>query len=97
MTLEVVRGRVHGTGGSYAFIPISLGGRISGSGAASIKALSGPRVAYGPAASRILQVRARGTARGRQGCALARGRHPEVKVALIQFGHVCSASFVPHG
>src|SRR6185437_2065780 len=25
MTMEVVRGRVHGTGGSYAFIPISLG------------------------------------------------------------------------
>jgi hypothetical protein len=47
MTMEVVRGRVHGTGGSYAFIPISLGGRISGSGGASIKALSGPRVAYG--------------------------------------------------
>jgi hypothetical protein len=47
MTMEVVRGRVHGTGGSYAFIPISLGGRIAGSGSASIKALSGPRVAYG--------------------------------------------------
>jgi hypothetical protein len=63
MTMEVVRGRVHGTGGSYAFIPISLGGRISGSGAASIKALSGPRVAYGT--GRFTHFAGQGTWRGK--------------------------------
>jgi hypothetical protein len=54
MTMEVVRGCVRGTRGSYAFIPISLGGRISGSGAASIKALSGSRVPYGGKRSTLI-------------------------------------------
>jgi hypothetical protein len=40
-------GRIHSTGGSFAFYPIRLGGSVSASGSVSLKAVAGPRIAHG--------------------------------------------------
>jgi hypothetical protein len=45
--MGIVGGRIHSTGGSFAFYSISLGGRVSPSGSVSLKAVAGPRVAHG--------------------------------------------------
>lgn len=47
MGMAVTGGRIVSTGGSFAFYPIQLGGRVSNSGGASIRAVAGPRVARG--------------------------------------------------
>ncbi|HWK38552.1 MAG TPA: hypothetical protein VNR88_06520, partial [Hyphomicrobium sp.] len=47
MSMAVSGGRIFATGGSFAFYPIRLGGRVSNSGGARIKAVAGPRVARG--------------------------------------------------
>jgi len=43
----IVGGRISSTSGSYAFNPIALSGRVSPSGSTSLRAVTGPRVAYG--------------------------------------------------
>lgn len=45
--MGITGGRIHSTGGSFAFYSISLGGRVSASGSVSLKAVAGPRVALG--------------------------------------------------
>jgi hypothetical protein len=45
--MGVKSGRIYSTGGSFAFYSIRPGGRVSGSGSASLKAVAGPRVALG--------------------------------------------------
>jgi hypothetical protein len=45
--LGINRGRIYSTGGSFAFYPISLGGRISASGQVQMNAVAGPRTARG--------------------------------------------------
>ncbi len=64
-------GRIYSTGGSFAFYPISLGGRVSRSGSISLKAVAGPRVARG--SGRITPTSARGTWKGRGPSGLCSG------------------------
>lgn len=45
--MRIKRGRISSTGGSYAFYPIQLIGRVSRSGRVILKATTGPRVAHG--------------------------------------------------
>jgi hypothetical protein len=45
--LGVKHGRIYSTGGSFAFYPINLGGRVSPSGHVSMRAVAGPRIANG--------------------------------------------------
>ena len=52
-------GRIHSTGGFFAFYPIRLGGRVSGSGRVRLKAIAGPRVANGT--GRFSRTGAKGT------------------------------------
>jgi hypothetical protein len=51
--LGVKRGRIYSTGGSFAFHPIRLGGRVSPSGRVTMRAVAGPRVANGSGRFRI--------------------------------------------
>lgn len=60
--LEINGGRIYSTSGSFAFYPIQLGGRVSGSGQARMNAVAGPRIAYGT--GRFGQFRGGGTWRG---------------------------------
>jgi hypothetical protein len=60
--MRISSGRISATGGSYAFYPISLSGRVSASGSASLKAITGPRIAYGT--GRFKGFEASGTWRG---------------------------------
>jgi hypothetical protein len=60
--LGISRGRIHSTGGSFAFHPIRLGGRVSASGRARINAVAGPRTARGT--GRFGQFRGSGTWNG---------------------------------
>ena len=60
--LEITGGRIYSTNGSFAFYPIQLGGRVSGSGQARMNAVAGPRTAYGT--GRFGEFRAGGTWRG---------------------------------
>lgn len=69
--MGVAGGRIYGTGGSFAFYSISLGGRVSKSGSASIRAVAGPRVAKG--SGRFTSVSARGTWKGRGPSGLCSG------------------------
>jgi hypothetical protein len=45
--LGINRGRIFSTGGSFAFYPIQLGGRVSASGQVRMDAVAGPRTAHG--------------------------------------------------
>jgi hypothetical protein len=45
--MGVKGGRIYSTGGWFAFYPISLGGRVSGGGRVNLKAIAGPRIAWG--------------------------------------------------
>jgi len=62
MSMAVSRGRIFATGGSFAFYPIRMGGRVNNSGGARIKAIAGPRVAHG--SGRFTPTSARGTWNG---------------------------------
>ena len=64
-------GRIHSTGGSFAFYSISLGGSVSSSGGATIKAVAGPRVALGT--GRFVGTRAHGTWHGKGPSGLCSG------------------------
>jgi hypothetical protein len=57
--LAISGGRIHSTGGSFAFYPINIGGRVSSSGQTSLHAVAGPRLAQG--VGRFSSVRASGT------------------------------------
>ena len=69
--MGIARGRIHSTGGSFAFYPIRLGGRVSASGSISLKAVAGPRVAQGT--GRLNRVRGSGTWKGRGPSGLCSG------------------------
>lgn len=47
MGLEISRGRIHSTGGSFAFHPIQIGGTVLRNGQVRMKAVAGPRLANG--------------------------------------------------
>jgi hypothetical protein len=47
MGMGVKGGRIYSTGGWFAFYPIRLGGRVTGGGHVTLKAIAGPRVAWG--------------------------------------------------
>lgn len=69
--LGIAHGRVHSTGGSFAFYPIQLGGRVSGSGRIQLKAVAGPRIAHGT--GRLNGIQGRGTWSGRGPSGLCSG------------------------
>jgi hypothetical protein len=69
--LGINRGRMYSTGGSFAFFPIQLRGRVSASGHAKINAIAGPRTATGT--GRFGQFRGRGTWAGRGPSGLCSG------------------------
>jgi hypothetical protein len=69
--LAINRGRIHSTGGSFAFYPISLGGRVSASGQVQMNAVAGPRTARGT--GRLGSVRGSGTWAGRGPSGLCSG------------------------
>lgn len=69
--LGVRRGRLYSTGGFFALYPIEIGGRVSPSGYAQIKAVAGPRVAQGT--GRFSANGARGTWKGRGPSGLCSG------------------------
>jgi hypothetical protein len=45
--LGISHGRIYSTGGSFAFHPIQLAGRVAASGQARMNAVAGPRIAKG--------------------------------------------------
>ena len=69
--LGINHGRIHSTGGSFAFYSIRLGGRVSGSGQVRMKAIAGPRIANGT--GRFSKVRGSGTWAGRGPSGLCSG------------------------
>jgi hypothetical protein len=69
--LAINRGRIHSTGGSFAFYPISLGGRVSASGQVQMNAVAGPRTARGT--GRLGSFRGGGTWAGRGPSGLCSG------------------------
>lgn len=71
MGLGVNRGRIHSTGGFFAFYPIQLGGRVSASGHIRMRAVAGPRTAEGT--GRFSRFRGSGTWAGRGPSGLCSG------------------------
>jgi len=57
--LGIQRGRIYATGGSFAFNPIKLSGRVAATGKTHMTAITGPRVAHG--AGRFGRLSGRGT------------------------------------
>ena len=71
VSLGVERGRIFSTSGWFAFFPINVGGRVSSSGSANMKAVAGPRTAFGT--GRFGRSKAQGTWRGRGPSGLCSG------------------------
>ncbi|AGK58323.1 hypothetical protein HYPDE_33253 [Hyphomicrobium denitrificans 1NES1] len=69
--LAISGSRISSTGGSFAFYPIRLGGRVSGSGRARMKAIAGPRIAHG--SGRFSYLHGSGTWSGRGPSGLCSG------------------------
>jgi hypothetical protein len=69
--LGIKSNRLYSTGGSFAFYPIKLGGRVSTSGHVQMKAVAGPRTAQGT--GRFGRVRGSGTWSGRGPSGLCSG------------------------
>jgi hypothetical protein len=69
--LGVKGGRIYSTGGSFAFYPIQMRGRVSGSGQVRMNAVAGPRVARG--SGRFSFTRGTGTWNGRGPSGLCSG------------------------
>jgi hypothetical protein len=67
----IAGGRIHSTGGTFAFYAINLGGSVSNAGSASIKAVAGPRVALGT--GRFVGQHAHGTWHGKGPSGLCSG------------------------
>ena len=73
MGMGIKGGRIYSTGGSFAFYPIRLGGRVSGSGSVSLKAVAGPRIAHGTGSSTGCRAAESGPAPGPPAAARATG------------------------
>lgn len=71
MGLEISRGRIRSTGGSFALYPIQIGGSVSANGQARMKAVAGPRVAEGT--GRFAEYQAKGNWKGRGPSGLCSG------------------------
>ncbi len=71
ISLGVERGRIFSTGGSFAFYPINVDGRVTKWGRARLAAVAGPRVARGT--GRFGATRAEGTWQGRGPSGLCSG------------------------
>lgn len=69
--LSIRRGRISSTGGSFAFYPIRVTGRVGASGHARLNAVAGPRVANG--SGRFGRLEAKGTWSGRGPSGLCSG------------------------
>ncbi|MGQ0673247.1 MAG: hypothetical protein ACT4N2_10280 [Hyphomicrobium sp.] len=69
--LGIKGGRVYATGGSYAFYPIKLSGRVADSGHARITAVTGPRIARGT--GRFAGAKGSGTWKGKGPSGLCSG------------------------
>ena len=64
-------GKIHSTGGSFAFYAISLGGSVSSSGSVALTAIAGPRIAHGT--GRFVGTRGSGTWHGKGPSGLCSG------------------------
>jgi hypothetical protein len=71
ISFGVERGRSSSTGGSFAFYPINLDGRVTSGGRVKMRAIAGPRTAYG--VGRFGAGRAEGTWQGRGPSGLCSG------------------------
>ena len=71
MGLEISRGHIHSTSGSFALYPIQIGGSVSANGQVRMKAVAGPRVAHGT--GRFGKYEAKGTWNGRGPSGLCSG------------------------
>lgn len=71
MGLEVYRGRIRSTGGSFALYPIQIGGSVSANGQARMRAVAGPRIAEG--IGRFATYQAKGSWKGRGPSGLCSG------------------------
>jgi hypothetical protein len=71
ISLGVESGRIFSTGGSFAFYPINVGGRVTTGGRARMTAIAGPRTAQGT--GRFGARRAEGTWYGRGPSGLCSG------------------------
>jgi hypothetical protein len=71
MGLEIHRGRIQSTGGSFALYPIQVGGSVSANGQVRMKAVAGPRIAHGT--GRFGKYAAKGTWKGRGPSGLCSG------------------------
>jgi hypothetical protein len=69
--LEITHGRIHSTGGSFAFYPIQMAGTVSRNGQVRMKAVAGPRLANGTGRFRTNE--AKGTWKGRGPSGLCSG------------------------
>jgi hypothetical protein len=69
--MGIAGGRIHSTGGAFAFYPIQLGGRASAAGGVSLTAVAGPRIAHG--IGRFSGARASGTWNGKGPSGLCSG------------------------
>lgn len=69
--MGIIGGRIQSTDGSFAFYPIQLGGRVSGSGRIQLKAVAGPRIAHGT--GRLTGAKGSGTWSGRGPSGLCSG------------------------
>jgi hypothetical protein len=69
--LGVERGRIFSTGGSFAFYPINVDGRVTKWGRARMTAIAGPRIARGT--GRFGATRTEGTWQGRGPSGLCSG------------------------
>ncbi len=71
MGLEIRRGRIQSTGGSFALYPIQISASVSSNGQVRMKAVAGPRVAQGT--GRFAKYEAKGTWKGRGPSGLCSG------------------------
>jgi hypothetical protein len=76
--MGVKGGRIYSTGGSFAFYPIRLGGRVAPSGRVNLRAVAGPRTASGT--GRFRHFAASGTWHGRGPSGLCSGTWSATRV-----------------
>ncbi|MGE5266837.1 MAG: hypothetical protein ACM3L9_05660 [Deltaproteobacteria bacterium] len=69
--LEIRRGHIQSTGGSFALYPIQIGGSVSANGQVRMKAVAGPRLAHGT--GRFEKNGAKGTWKGQGPSGLCSG------------------------
>ena len=69
--MGIAGGRIHSTGGAFAFYPVRPDGHVSAAGSVSLKAVAGPRIAHGT--GRFSGARASGTWNGKGPSGLCSG------------------------